>query len=170
MLGEHVLAGRWSVNSDVTVFNMLRHTAVLILMTLPLWTAGCGGDAGPERVAVTGTVTLDDSPLVAGQIRLIPEEPSTGPGAMAEIAGGIFVFTEQTGPVVGEHRVEIEESGFQDFAIDDEAAFAASMSKMGKSPIAENPIPPMYNSASTLTATIGGQTQQELKFELKSKP
>ena len=121
-------------------------------------------------MAVTGTVTLDDLPLIAGQIRLIPKEPSAGPGAMAEIAGGIFVFTEQTGPVVGEHRVEIEESGFQGFAIDDEAAFAATMTKSGKSPIAKNPIPPVYNSDSKLTATIGDLEQQELKFDLKSTP
>ena len=158
------------MNSEATVLNMLRHSIVLMLLALALCHAGCGGDAGPKRIAVTGTVTLDDSPLIAGQIRLIPKEPSTGPGVMAEIAGGIFVFTDQTGPVVGEHRVEIEESGFCDFAIDDEAAFAASMVKTGKSPIAKNPIPPTYNSASTLTATIADLEQQELKFELQSKP
>lgn len=158
------------MNSDVIDRRSRRRSTALVLIALVFGSAGCGGDSGPKRMAVTGTVTLDDSPLIAGQIRLIPKEPLTGSGVMAEIAGGIFVFTEQSGPIVGEHRVEIEESGFHDFAIDDEAAFAAAMMKTGRSPMAKNPIPPIYNSASTLTATIADLEQQELKFELKSKP
>jgi hypothetical protein len=158
------------VNSKVAVLNMLRHSPGLMLITLLLCNAGCRRETGPKRIAVAGTVTLDDSPLIAGQIRLIPREPSSGPGAMAEIAGGIFVFTKQTGPIVGEHRVEIEESGFHDFPIDDEAAFAASMVKTGKSPLARNPIPSIYNSASTLTARIDDVGKLDLKFELKSRP
>ncbi len=131
---------------------------------------GCGRSNGLERVPLVGQVTLDGLPLVAGQIRLLPKAPTAGPGVMAEIAGGQFVFTSATGPVAGEHRVEIEATGFTSFPIDDEAAFALAVQRTGRSPFARNPIPAVYNSHSVLAASVSGESKQELSFHLHSKP
>lgn len=129
---------------------------------------GCSGSADPERVSVRGHVTLDGIPLGLGLVRLIPIDPQGGPGAMTTIVGGDFEFTVENGPVVGQHRVEIEATDFQAFDIDDEAAFAREMAATGKSPLAENPVPERYNTASQLTARIEAVDNPPLKFDLQT--
>lgn len=120
-------------------------------------------------MAVSGTVTLNDLPLGLGVIRFIPENHS-GPAASTEIVGGEFVFTSDDGPVIGTHRVEIEATGYQRFDIDDEVAFAASMMRTGKSPLATNPVPANYNRASTLKAEVTPSETQRFQFDLKTAP
>lgn len=133
---------------------------------LSIVAVGCSGEAGPERIAVKGHVTLDGVPLGLGLVRLIPIDQNGGPGAMTTIVGGDFEFTAENGPVAGKHRVEIEATDYQVFDIDDEAAFAREMAATGKSPMAENPVPPRYNTSSTLTASIEAVDNAPLKFEL----
>ena len=57
---------------------------------------------------ISGTITLDGTPLKSGVVRLIPLEPDAGPGTTAPVTEGDFLFTEENGPVAAEHRVEIE--------------------------------------------------------------
>lgn len=160
------------MSSDLQIpWRHWQHGFAWKLLGLALLTAfGCGRSNELERVPVVGEVTLDGLPLIAGQIRLVPKAPKAGPGVMAEIAGGQFVFTSTTGPVAGEHRVEIEATGFTDFAVDDEAAFALTVQRTGRSPFARNPIPAVYNSHSILAASVSGESKQELSFHLHSKP
>lgn len=132
-----------------------------------LLNSGCSDD-GPRRMPVSGSVTVDSQPLNSGVIRFIPAGESAGPGAMAKIVDGDFRFTTQNGPVCGSHRVEVEVVDHLNFEIDDERAFAESVRKSGKSPMAKNPIPAAYNSASTLTATVTESEEQPLLFELRS--
>jgi len=133
-----------------------------------LLNSGCSGDNGPVRMAVTGRVILDTEPLNSGVIRFIPAGESAGPGAMAKIVDGEFQFTAQNGPVCGNHRVEVEAGDYLNFEIDDEQAFAEAVRKSGKSPMAKNPVPAAYNSASTLTATVTASNQQPMLFQLRS--
>lgn len=144
-----------------------------------LFLCGCSNSDGPTRYPVGGFVTLDDKPLKNGVIRLIPQvtmmpssgstQAPVGPGAMAEIVNGEFRFTKENGPVAGNHRVEIDSSPHLKFEIDDEQSFAAEMKKTGRSPLAKNDVPAMYNSASTLTVLVTEESIQPLKFELRSK-
>jgi len=113
---------------------------------------------------------FDGVPLPHGVIRFLPQAQASGPGVMAEIADGKFSFDIATGPVPGVHRVEIEATQHLGFKIDDEAAFAVAAQKAGRSPVASNPIPAVYNRNSTLSATIADNDEQSLSFELKSKP
>ncbi len=131
--------------------------------------AGCGGSDGPIRVPITGTVTLDDSPLLAGVIRFVPTGEVCGPAASTSIVGGEFRFTADDGPVIASHRVEIEATEFQEFAIDDEAAFAAKHEETGMSPLAANTIPSIYNSRSTLAVNVSDSQDQLFTFNLKSE-
>jgi len=106
---------------------------------------GCGKSDAPVRVPVTGTVTLDESPLLIGLIRFVPTDEKGGPAASARIVGGEFEFSAADGPVIANHRVEIEATDYQDFSIDDEAAFAAEVERTGASPVATNPVPAIYS-------------------------
>lgn len=130
--------------------------------------AGCGGNDGPQRIAVSGTVTLDGTPMSFGLIRFIPRDEKAGPGAMAQIVGGEYKFDTENGPVVGTHRIEIEATDFQSFEIDDETAFALQMQTTGMSPLANNPVPAIYNTSSALTAAVTESGDQKFPFDLKS--
>lgn len=88
---------------------------------------------------------------------------------MAEIVNGEFRFAKENGPVAGNHRVEIDSRPHLEFEIDDERSFAAEMKKTGRSPLAKNDVPAMYNTASTLTVLVTEESIQPLKFELRSK-
>ncbi len=152
---------------------------LLLELALVLSVCGCSGSDGPTRYPVSGFVTLDDKPLKNGVIRLIPQvtimpssgsnQAPVGPGAMAEILNGEFRFTKENGPVAGNHRVEIDSRPHLEFDIDDERSFATEMKKTGRSPLAKNDVPAMYNSASTLTVSVTEQPSQPFKFELRSK-
>jgi hypothetical protein len=142
---------------------------MIIVAALLILISGCSSDEGPVRFATTGTVQLDGIPMSSGVIRFVPAEGNGGPAAVAKIIGGEFDFTSADGPIAGPHRVEIEATDHQNFAIDDESAFAAQMQKTGRSPLANNPVPAIYNSASTLTATVENRPDQTFDFDLKTK-
>ena len=60
---------------------MRRSAAAMVLLVLPtlfLATAGCGR-GGPELGRVTGTVTLDGTPLAGARIEFQPQAQDTSP-------------------------------------------------------------------------------------------
>jgi len=134
-----------------------------------LLTVGCSGLEGPVRIKVAGHVTLDGVPLAFGVIRFIPQDDKAGPAASTQIIGGEFQFSREDGPVVASHRVEIEATDFQNFDIDDEAAFADQVQKTGMTPLGRNPVPASYNHASTLTAIVTDANDQSFQFDLTSQ-
>lgn len=129
---------------------------------------GCGGPEGPLRVSAMGTVTLDGVPLKSGQIRFIPVQVEQGPAAATLIQDGAFEFEDDRGPVLGEHRVEIEATDFQGFEIDDEEAFGQRAEKTRGVGIPQNPVPKAYNVHSTLKETVSANGPNSFLFDLKS--
>jgi hypothetical protein len=127
---------------------------------------GCASPEGPERVAVSGKVTIDGKALPAGVIRFIPTSSAQGPATAANIQNGVYELAEADGPILGTHRVEIEGTDYLGFAIDDEAAFAATVQK--RKPLPKNPVPPIYNRQSTLSANVTADGPKEFNFELAS--
>lgn len=111
--------------------------------------AGCG-QSGPVRAPIQGKVTVGGQPLAGGRILFTPVAPNQGPAASARIEAGQYKIDAKDGPVVGSNRVEVEADLKLGFALDDEAAFA----KRGGRPLPPNPIPPAFNSQSTLTADV----------------
>ena len=72
--------------------------------------AGCGGESaydGPERFAVSGTVSLDGAPLDYGTISFIPTDEAAQRVAGAEIEKGQYVIAAEFGPNAGEYKVAI---------------------------------------------------------------
>ena len=131
---------------------------------------GCGSGDHLNRQAISGHVNVDGVPLPHGLIRFVPQGTTTGPGAMTEINDGQFCFSKDSGPIPGTHRIEIEATQFQGFAIDNEAAYTAAMMQTGRSPLGRNPIPTTYNTNSTLTAFVQDTNDQTFPFDLRSKP
>ena len=140
---------------------------MLALVLVPVL-AGCGGSDGPERVPVSGEVTLDGRPLASGVIRFIPSGDNEGPAAMGIVNNGAYELPKSEGPVPGPQRVEIEATDYLGFAIDDEAAYAANVEQRGGR-VPKNPVPEAYNRQSTLTAEIAPDGPVEFNFTLSSQ-
>ena len=165
----HGLAGRCLVNSNRHGY--CRRSGVLLTISLiAVLSSGCGSDNQLNRKAVSGQVNVDGIPLAHGVIRLLPKAMTGGPGVMAEIVDGKFSLDEESGPVPGLHRVEIEATQHLSFEIDNEAAYAAVVMRTGRSPMARNSLPGIYNRDSTLTANVADTNGQVFPFDLKSKP
>jgi hypothetical protein len=138
-----------------------------LVLAIAAAATGCGGDEGPPRVAVSGVVSLDGQPLPSGQIRFIPTGETKGPAAAGTIENGAYQLPQSEGPILGTHRVEIEATGFEGFAIDDETAFAENVERK-KGGMPKNPVPEIYNRRSTLTATVSEDGSRTFDFPLSS--
>lgn len=85
--------------------NLLSLTFILTAVTL----AGCGGGPGyegPQRSALTGTVTVDGSPLAGGTIAFVSSDDADR-STSAPIADGMYSIPEGKGPTYGEFHVVI---------------------------------------------------------------
>lgn len=152
------------MHSSSTIF-----ARAALAWVLPLvWFAGCGGgEPGPTRAAVQGTVHYEGAPLAKGVIRFVPVEGTEGPKTSAPIDSGAFELPADLGPLVGSHRVEIESiSG--DLAPDDEQAIAR-LREAGVRRIEVLKLPAVYNQRSKLTATIRADEENSLTFALNAK-
>jgi hypothetical protein len=126
----------------------------LVLLTV----AGCSD--GPQRMPVKGTVSLDGKPLATGNLLMTPLKK--GPVAGCDIKDGRFEMPSERGPGPGEYRVEItayRPTGHKVFDTD------LNVAAETLEPI----VPARYNTASELTATVSAETENEFKFDLKSK-
>lgn len=139
-------------------------------LLITFFAIGCGSGDALNRQAISGLVNVDGNPLKHGLIRLEPQGTTTGPGVMAEIFEGEFCFSKDNGPIPGTHRVEVEATQFQGFAIDNEAAYTAAVMQTGRSPLGRNPIPAAYNTNSKLTVFVQDSDDQTFPFDLRSKP
>ncbi|WP_052299353.1 hypothetical protein [Rubinisphaera brasiliensis] len=69
--------------------------------------AGCGSANGPERAAVSGTVTFNGDPIQTGSIQFVPVEGVVGKPVSAPISNGEFSLSSGEGPAVGMNKVVI---------------------------------------------------------------
>lgn len=86
---------------------------LVIAAVIVLSTIGCGGQTGPKRYPVTGTVTREGIDVDAGNILFIPKDGG-GPAAGAMIKDGKYKFTSQDGLPVGNYKVEITQEPLRD--------------------------------------------------------
>jgi hypothetical protein len=159
-----------SLKWDALAYGLRRSFALIVGMLPCLASLGCGGgDPGPARAAVEGVVTLDGQKLKEGIVRFIPTatEKNTAPATMATVKDGAFQLPKTEGPVVGQHRVEIESTGHYGFDLDDEAAYAKAFQEKKGVPLPPNPIPEIYNSKSTLTAEVKVDGENKFEFPLQ---
>ena len=74
-----------------------------------LMLAGCGRDDGPQRFALSGSVTFGGQPLPAGAIVFEPDTSrgNQGPGAVTSIRDGHYATEPGKGTVGGPHIARI---------------------------------------------------------------
>ena len=79
-----------------------------ICAVLAVLLGGCGGDRGPQRVVVSGTVTYRGKPISDGTIRFMPLPTCPAPMSGAKIVDGKYTVDMHGGVPVGTHKVQIE--------------------------------------------------------------
>lgn len=136
---------------------MIRFQALLIVGTALVALTGCGGPAGPKMVDVTGTITLDGTPVDDGQIYFRADDGSNT--YAAPILKG--AYEAKVSP--GSKKIEI--IGYRDIP-----GKFIEVNPGEKSPAREMFIPRKFNSESTLSVTVAeDKNEMEENFELKSK-
>lgn len=140
-----------------------------ILIAVAIACCGCGGgDDKIPRAAVRGHVTWKGAPLVEGVIRFVPMEKGKVGKTSINVVNGVFEVDAYQGPVVGEHRIEIESTDDGGFAMDDETALQR-LKESNTKRIDAVVIPPIYNTRSTLKETVSADMPNQFNFQL-TKP
>lgn len=118
---------------------------------------GCG-PTGPQRIPVSGVVTLDGKPLSDATIIFTPK--GSGAASAASIVDGRFSLTEMDGPTVGQHGIRINPH-----EAELEEAVPSELTRSNRRPR----IPRRYQQEGALSVDVNDE-KQLLKFELSSKP
>ncbi len=80
-----------------------------VFVLLAVAAAGCGGRGdGLERVAVSGSVTINGEPVANGVVRFRPAQGTEGPMASTMITDGRYDIPGDQGPVAGEYEVQVQ--------------------------------------------------------------
>lgn len=140
---------------------------VWLASTATLLFSGCGTGSGPPRAPVQGTVSIGGAPLHSGFLRFVPINGTEGPIVVAEVSDGTYSLASSAGPVVGMHRVEVEETNFLGFDLADESAF--QLARHQKMPLPKSSVPPKYRRNSPLRATIPAEGLEDLHFRLGAR-
>jgi hypothetical protein len=134
-----------------------RCKAILVLLAVALFVAGCGRSAPARKmVPVSGVVTLDGNPLPDGFITFV--SPQEGRFEAFPITRG--KFAGKAG--LGMRSVEI-------IAIRDLQPAAAG-DGVPPAAVRGNYLPARYSTASTLTADVRESGANVFDFDLHSKP
>lgn len=152
-----------------------RFVPLLSLVVTAITLVGCDQPAEPFfRVAIDGTVSLDEQPLDSAVIRFIPTGSTSGPKTSFEVRQGRFAASRENGPPVGTHRVEVEAVDPRWRHDDEEAVQRLTRSRTRK--IERTRLPDAYRTNSLLTATFatpppdsGDDSPQTLSFALSSR-
>jgi hypothetical protein len=133
--------------------NMYHRRFSVLALFVALAACGCGGGpAGPKKVPVGGTVSLDGKPIPTGFIYF--KTVSSGDIDAFDIKDG--KFSGQT--IAGPRRVEV-------------SVITAKTTEINgmKNETKVDTIPEKYNTKSELTATVEPGGSKSLAFDLKSE-
>lgn len=144
------------------MFTMQHLIFRLALVLIISSTCGCGGEV--RRAAVSGTITVDGTPLTKGSIAFVPSGENKGPAAGAKIINGSYVVAQEKGPFIGTNRVMIT-------SIKPSGRMVPDIENPGGPPIAEISqfIPARYNDESLLERDVA-KGKNEFHFELELEP
>lgn len=137
--------------------NFFKIAPALLLLAV----AGCGGDGGPARTPVVGTITLDGKPLPSGTITFAPLEGRTA--ATTEVKDGAFRIGSSGGPAPGRYQVEIVSVAPTGKRVPHPDLPTETIEEV------RNLVPPRYNAQSTLTADVRADGENAFTFALMSK-
>jgi hypothetical protein len=136
-------------------------TLHVVIAATMLAALGCG-DAGPQRVAVEGTVTLDGAPLRYGSILFTPSGGARGPRAGGVIVDGHYAIPQSEGPLPGELLVEIHAPKLPA----EEPLPEEESARFKRAAEAEELLPARYHAESALRVTATLEGVNRFDFEL----
>ena len=147
----------------LAIRQQFRHLPTAILLPI-LALIGCTSETSTPtdsyvRVPVSGTVTLEGTPVPKGSIQLTPAEGTKGPVTSAEIIEGKFSIEQANGPTAGKYKVSI--SGRPT------ATIKSDEMPGGTPKLVPEPVPTKYNTASTLETDVPAGGSSTLEFALK---
>jgi len=145
---------------------MLR--AALFIAVLTATAAACAGCNRSARLPVSGTVTVDGQPLASGEIAFAPAAPGQGNTAGAAIERGKYSISAEQGLLPGDYKVSIHAfrgTGKKNWDGMGEPTAPESQKKYVEQ--LEQYIPPRYNDATELTASLRSGKSNNLNFELQ---
>lgn len=137
---------------------------IILLSVLTYTFSGCSQPVkdAPDRAVMSGLVKLNGALLEEGTITFSPISPTTGPASGAKISNGSYSIPEESGPVIGNNRVEVK-----------------AYKKTGKKIEAGTPnpsgtmvdeivslIPGKYNTQSKLTVQVNAGDNANTDFDL----
>lgn len=101
MLKQQPRYDDWLVRAAALAFCSFAASLVLL--------SGCGRNNGPARYDLTGKITCEGKPILAGYIVFIPDKSkgNDGPGAGAEIHDGVYKTRPNEGVVGGPHIAKV---------------------------------------------------------------
>ncbi len=137
----------------------------LAALVMVLALSGCGGSGdGLPRQALSGSVTLDGSPLKDGTIQFTPVSEGQGTALTAggQIKDGQYSVPQEQGLTPGTYKVSIYASSGE-MQQPDEATGPGAAPKVMK-----ELIPPKYNANTTLTAEVKADGDNTFNFDLKN--
>jgi hypothetical protein len=134
----------------------LYHISFVLLLPAVFIFSGCGKDNAPGKV--TGTVTLNGSPVAGAEITFTPDDGSRISQGTIDSAGKYELWFSATanGAAVGTHKVSIRSSGSDDYIPHPES---------NTPPPPKETIPSKYNTETELTATVKSG-RNTVNFEL----
>jgi hypothetical protein len=128
---------------------------------------GCGGDRGPQRVLVSGTVSYNGTPVAEGRIRFTPVASSPTPVSGAYIVNGRYKIDCHGGVPIGTHKIQIEGYGRAASAAAPDLTNPAS-ANLRKDNKGGQYLPGKYNRDTQLEVTIEPGSGNIVKdFDLK---
>jgi len=134
--------------------------SMLAVVALLLFATGCGEgavDDQPDMGQVTGTITMDGSPLADAQVTFRPEKGRAASGRTDSSGKYELIYVGETkGAKIGSNKVSITTP-------QQESPEEGEETKKPK-----EKIPAQYNSKTTLTADVKAG-ENVFDFELKSK-
>lgn len=85
----------------------VQRTPFLICLLWLVACLGCGGQKGPKRVPVRGSVEVESRTAIDGSISFLPVDGHRGPASNGVITKGAFLIPASEGPTAGPHLVII---------------------------------------------------------------
>ncbi len=123
-----------------------------LLFTLLLSLIGCGGGDAPELGSVSGTVTLDGSPLEEATVEFHPVDGGRSSSAITDEEGHYTLqfAPKRDGALIGKHQVKI------------------TTSIVGDDNVVKERVPTKYNTETTLEKEVVAG-ENEIDFDLDSE-
>jgi hypothetical protein len=176
--------GPWSLSQTIHG-PMTRFFLQGCMLLVPFALVGCGSSDLPNTVPVTGTVTMDGTPVDGATVNFLSEQGSIVSGGTTDASGKFSLTTtvgsqSVPGAVVGSHGVAVvktESSGQEMADPNDLEATKAMMEKMTTNPAvtsefkAKYVIPQKYNNPaqSQIKAQVTEAGPNDIKIELSSR-